>query len=239
MKKHLLFSLTLFAAGPLLAADASPKDTVTAAAAALGDEASYSWHSTAEVAGGGGRYSVPTDGKTEKGGYTWISLVRDDTTTQVVLQGTNGAISTPDSGWQSFKEINTDNGGGFNPTTFLVRNLQNYKTPAQQAALLASQTANLKAGTNGISGDLTEDGAKTMFTFGRSAGTNAPKVTNPKASVTFWVADGRLVKYQFHVTGTVSFNSGDRDIDRTTTVEIKDVGTTKIEVPDDAKKKLE
>jgi hypothetical protein len=36
----------------------------------------------------------------------------------------------------------------------------------------------------------------------------------------------------------VSFNGNDRDIDRTTTVEIKDVGTTKIQVSDDAKKKL-
>ena len=49
----------------------------------------------------------------------------------------------------------------------------------------------------------------------------------------------RNCQYQFHVSGTVSFNGNDRDMDRTTTVEIKDVGTTKIEVPDDAKKKLQ
>jgi hypothetical protein len=36
----------------------------------------------------------------------------------------------------------------------------------------------------------------------------------------------------------VSFNGNDRDVDRTTTVEIKDVNSTKIEVPDEAKKKL-
>ena len=46
------------------------------------------------------------------------------------------------------------------------------------------------------------------------------------------------MKYQFHVQGTVSFNGNDRDIDRTTTVEIKDVNTTKIEVSDDVKKIL-
>jgi hypothetical protein len=40
------------------------------------------------------------------------------------------------------------------------------------------------------------------------------------------------------VQGTVSFNGNDRDVDRTTTVEIKDVDTTKIQVSDDAKKKL-
>jgi len=47
------------------------------------------------------------------------------------------------------------------------------------------------------------------------------------------------VKYQYHVQGTVSFNGNDRDVDRTTTIEITDVGTTKIDVPDEAKKKLE
>jgi hypothetical protein len=36
----------------------------------------------------------------------------------------------------------------------------------------------------------------------------------------------------------MSFNGNDREIDRTTTVEIKDVGTTKLTVPEEAKKKL-
>jgi molybdopterin/thiamine biosynthesis adenylyltransferase len=40
------------------------------------------------------------------------------------------------------------------------------------------------------------------------------------------------------VTAKVNFNGNDRDVDRTTTVEIKDVGTTKVEVPADALKKL-
>jgi hypothetical protein len=36
----------------------------------------------------------------------------------------------------------------------------------------------------------------------------------------------------------MTFNGEDRDIDRTTTTEFKDIGTTKIEVPEAAKKKL-
>jgi hypothetical protein len=76
--------------------------------------------------------------------------------------------------------------------------------------------------------------------FGRrGAGTDGPTISNAKGSVTFWVTDGKLVKYQFHVSGTVSFNGNDRDVDRTTTIAITDVGTTKIDVPDDAKKKME
>ena len=38
--------------------------------------------------------------------------------------------------------------------------------------------------------------------------------------------------------GTISFNGNDVDIDRTTTVEIKDVGSTKVDVPEEANKKL-
>ena len=240
MKKNLLLGMIMLAAGSLLAADSSPKDTVTSAAAALGGQANYSWHSTVASANGNGRFNGPTDGKTEKGGYTWLSMVRNGATTLVVFKGTNGAINTPDNGWQSFAEATADNGGGFNATTFLVRMSRNLKTPDQQAAMLAAQTAGLKLDTNGISGDLTEDGAKAMLTFGRTrGGGDGPSVSNAKGSVTFWVTDGKLVKYQFHVSGTVSFNGNDRDVDRTTTVEITDVGTTKIDVPEDAKKKLE
>ena len=54
----------------------------------------------------------------------------------------------------------------------------------------------------------------------------------------FWIKDGVLSKYEYKVQGKVSFNGNDRDVDRTTTTEIKDIGTTKVEVSDEAKKKL-
>jgi hypothetical protein len=56
--------------------------------------------------------------------------------------------------------------------------------------------------------------------------------------VKFWITDGKLVKYQVHITGTVSRNGNDRDVDRTTTTVIKEVGTTKIAVADEVKKIL-
>jgi hypothetical protein len=240
MKRNLLFSLTVLVAGSLLAADSSPKDDVTSAAAALGSQKNYSWKTTVD-AGSNARFRPgPTDGKTEKDGYTTLSMSFNDNTSEAVIKGTNAAIKTTDNGWQSAAEALADNGGGFNPAMFIARTAQNYKTPAAEAAGLAAQAKDLKAGTNGISGDLTEDGAKALLTFRRGGNaTGAPTVTNPKGSVTFWIADGKLVKYQSHVSGTVSFNGNDRDVDRTTTTEIKDVNTTKIDVSADAKKKLE
>ncbi len=240
MKKNLLISLIALVAGPLLAADSSPKDDVKNAAAALGGEKNYTWRATVEVPADSQFKPGPTDGKTEKDGYTMLTLSFGDNTTEAVSKGTNGAIKT-DDGWKSLAEAMKDDGnGGFNPTMFIARMVQNYKVPAVEAVSLANAAQELKAGTNGISGDLTEAGAKELLTFRRRGnGGDGPTITNPKGSVTFWVNDGKLTKYQYHVSGTVSFNGNDRDVDRTTTVEIKDVNTTKIDVSDDAKKKLE
>jgi hypothetical protein len=240
MKKNILFGMMILAAGPLLAADSSPKDDVKAAAAALGNEANYTWRATVEVPADSQFKPGPTDGKTEKGGYTTLSMSFNDATSEAVIKGTNAAIKTPDAGWQSAAEALADNGGGFNPAMMIARTAQNYKTPNLQVADLAGAAKELKKDTDTISSGLTDDGAKALLSFrGGRMGGGSPAITNPKGSVKFWLADGKLVKYQFHVSGTVSFNGNDRDVDRTTTVEIKDVNATKIAVPDDAKKKLQ
>lgn len=241
MKRNLLSGLMVLLVLPLLAAEANPKADVKNAAAALGNQTNYAWQATVEVPASSQFKPGPTDGKTEKGGYTMLSFSFGDNTTEAAIRGTNGAIKT-DSGWQSLAEVMKDSGdGGFNPTLFLARRVQNYKLPAVEAASLADAAKELKQDTNSISGDLTEDGAKALLTFrprGGNGGGEGPTVSNAKGSLRFWLTDGKLVKYQFHVQGTVSFNGNDRDVDRTSTVEIKDVNSTKIEVPDDAKKKL-
>ena len=82
-----------------------------------------------------------------------------------------------------------------------------------------------------ISSELTEAGAKSQFRFGN--------VSNPKGSVKFWVKDGQLTKYQYKLTGKAEFNGNEFDVDRDTTIEISEVGKTTVEVPAEAKKKLE
>ncbi|HEU5396270.1 MAG TPA: hypothetical protein VFV81_03825 [Verrucomicrobiae bacterium] len=240
MKTSLLSVFLVLAAGSLLAADAGLTDNVKKAAAALGNE-SYSWKTTVEVPANSRFRPGPTEGKTEKGGLTWISMSFGDNTTEAVLKGTNGAIKTEDNGWQSLAEAAKDNGdGGFNRTRFLALLLQNYPMPSGLAAELAGKTQGLTQGTNGISGTLTEAGAKDLLSFRPRRGNNdGPEISNAKGSVTFWIADGKLTKLQTHVTGTVSFNGNDRDVDRTTTTVISDVGSTKVSAPDEAKKKLE
>jgi hypothetical protein len=238
MKKNLLLGVFTLLAGSLLAADSSPKNDINKAAAALGSQTNYTWQATVEVPADSQFKPGPTDGKTAKGGYTTLSFSFGDNTSEAVIKGTNGAVNT-DDGWKTLADAMKDSGdGGFNRTAFLARMVQNYRVPAVEAANLAGGAKELKQDAGVISGDLTEAGAKEFLTFRRRSGGDGPTVTNPKGSVKFWIADGKLVKYQYHVQGTVSFNGNDRDVDRTTTVVIKDVNSTKVEVNADAKKLL-
>lgn len=240
MKSLLLLSTSILMTGSLLAADADPQAEIKAACKKLADKANYAWRANVESAGGpGGRRGGPTDGKTEKDGYTVLAMTRGDNTTEAVLKGDKGAIKTAD-GWQSLAEAAEAGGGGQRGGgRFLARTLQNYKTPAVEAEELAGKVKALKKDGDTYTGELTEEGAKGLMAFGRGrGGGEGPAISNAKGSVKFWIKDGLLSRYEFKVQGSMNLGGNDVDIDRTTTVEIKDVGTTKIEVPEDAKKKL-
>ena len=242
----------ILVAGPVLAA---PKDDVTTAATALGNAANYTWQTTVDMGADSPMQMGPTDGKTEKDGFTTVSMSMMDNTSTVVLKGTNAAVKG-DSGWQTAAEATQDGGGGggFNPGMMIISQVLNIKLPAVEATNLVALASDLKVDGDKITGGLTADGAKGLMAFGGRGGRggrggpggpggpgggNGPEITNTKGTVTFWVADGKLTKYQTHVTGSIDMGGNAMDMDRTTTVTIKDVGTTKVAVPDDAKKKLQ
>ena len=231
MKKNIVFGLAALMAASVVAADSTPKDDVTASAKALADKSSYSWTTTVTVPPDSQFHPGPTEGKTEKGGYTHVSMTFGDNTTEFVLQGTNFAIHTEDNGWQAPSEMDQQG-----PRRFMAGRMRNFKAPAVQATDILAGVKELKKNGDVYSGDLTEDGAKALLQFGRRGG--GANVSNAKGSAKFWIKDGVLSKFESKVTGTVSFNGNDVDVDRTTTTEIKDVGTTKVVVPDEAKKKL-
>jgi hypothetical protein len=230
MKISLVFSLMLATAASLVAAEFTPKDDVTTAAKALADKANYSWKTTVIVPADSQFKPGPTEGKTEKGGATRVSMSYGDNTTEFVILGGKSAVHTEDGGWQSISELD-DQG----PGRFLGMMVRNFKTPGVQASELVGEVKELKKDGDVYSGDLTEEGAKAMLTFRRGGNSNA---SDAKGSAKFWIKDGVLSKFEYKVQGKVSFNGNDRDVDRTTTIEIKDVGTTKVEVPEEAKKKL-
>ncbi len=226
MKTHVLFSAIILLAGSLIAADSSPKDDIIAAAKKLGGQSNYSWRTTVVVPETAQFKPGPTEGQTEKDGFTHLTLSFGDNTTQAVIKGDKAAVTNPEGGWQALADL--DNAEG--PGRFLGRIIRNFKVPSAQAAELVTAAKELKKEGDAYSGELTEEGAKAQFRFGT--------VSNPKGSVKFWVKDGALTKFEIKVTGKVDFNGNEFDVDRTSTVEVKDVGTTKVSVPEEAKKKL-
>jgi hypothetical protein len=239
MKRNILIGAVVLLAGPLLAADA--KDDITAAAKKLAAKSNYSWKTTADFGPNSPFTPGPTEGKTEKDGLTWLSTSFQDNTMEAVMKGTNNVVVKTDEGWKKADEVTGGGGGGggnFNFGAIIAGQMQRLRVPAAEVEDLVGRAKELKKDGDAFSGDLTEDGAKALLAFrGRRGGGAAP--TNAKASVKFWVKDGEITKYQTKATGKRQNQNGEEtDIERTTTVEIKDVGTTKINVPDEAKKKL-
>jgi hypothetical protein len=97
----------------------------------------------------------------------------------------------------------------------------------------------LKSADGAISGDLSEEAVTQRLSFGGGRGGQTPPAPkNASGTVKFWVKDGAITKYQVHVKGTVAGRQGEMERDVTTTTDIKNVGTAKLEIPADAKKKL-
>lgn len=230
MKKTLMLGVIVLLAGSLGAADSSPKDDVLAAAKKLGEQANYTWKQTVVVPESSPFKPGPLIGQMETGGYTHLSWSFNDNTSQSFMKGDNGVATDMDGNWQTFSELEKAEGFG----VFIVRWLKNLKVPAAQASELAGLTKELKKDGDEIKGDLTEEGAKAQVQFGPES-----TASGAKASVKFWLKNGELVKYEIKATGKVEFNGNEQDVDRTTTIEIKDVGTTKVELPAEVKKKLE
>jgi hypothetical protein len=223
------------------AVQADPKDDVQAAVQKLDESANYSWKTTTE--GGFGR--GPTIGKTEKDGSTWVSMTVRDNPYEFFVKDGKAVIKTSE-GWKTSDEVIAANGDTVppDPAVFVARFAPNFKTPSQQAADGLKNLQNVQKTDDGYTADLTEQGAKDMMMFRpRGASTNpsaAPQmdISNAKGSFKFWITDGTLTKVQIHISGTITFNGNDRDVDRTVTTEISDVGATTVDVPADAKAKL-
>jgi hypothetical protein len=246
MKSLLAGSTAFLAAVSLMAAD---KDDVVSAAQKLGGADNYSWTTTMDM-GANSQFNMgPTHGKTQKDGLVWMDMTMQDNTMEAYAKGGKGAVKTED-GWQALDLTAAPGGGGggFNPGMMMGMRLRTFKAPAAEVQDIVGKTKDITKTGDLYTGDLTEDGAKGFLTMGRGGrrggggggggGGTPPAVANAKGSVKIWVTDGVITKYQYKVSGTVSRGGNDMDVDRTTTVEIKDVGTTKLAVPDEAQKKM-
>jgi hypothetical protein len=242
-KPIIVFAGLAIATGCLLAAEADLKTEVKSAAKKLAEKGNYSWTITTKSEGANRPSQMaPITGKTDKEGCIYLTMKRqDDTTVEAVVKGEKIALKTQE-GWQSGEELRQSAAGGQGRGRggFMAR-FRNMKPPAVEAGNLADKAKGLEKAADGCySGDLTEDGAKELLARGRGGrgGQTPPPPVGAKATVKFWLKEGALVKYEYNVQGKITVGEQEREVNRTTTIELKDVGTTKLEVPEEAKKKL-
>ena len=253
MLRTVLCSTLALVAGSAVMVRADAKEDATAAAAKLSDAQNYSWKQTVENAGGnGGRGGFGNmEGKTEKGGVTMTSFQMGDNTRVTFRKGDKVVMQNQDGDWMTQEEMQAARAANGNGQGRRGRGgpQQAMRLPAETVTDLISKASDLSAGDGVISGNLSQDAIKAMLTQGgrgrrggggggNAGGGAGPEISNAKGTVKIWTKDGVVSKFESHVTGTVSFNGNDRDVDRTSTVEISDVGSTKIEVPEAAAKKL-
>jgi hypothetical protein len=235
MKQIIVLGLIGMVAHGLCAADSSSKEKVTKAATSVGDKANYSWATaTLEADGSPGKLGT-IQGKAEKDGVTCLSFSVGGLPVEVCMKGEKGAAKALE-GWQTFDEVAQAGG----TAAAVVRYLRSYKTPVAETATLVGKVKEFQEADGAIAGDLNEDAVKEMLLFGtrQREGQEPPKTTDAKGAVKFWIKDGALSKIEIKVSGKVTAGERESNINRTTTVEIKDVGTTKMDVPDEAKAKL-
>jgi hypothetical protein len=247
MLKRSIIGLVSILAMSAVVAFADSKDDIKGALQKVTDSSSYSWTTNVE----GGMMRGTTQGKQDKDGTIWLSMQFRDSTFEIIIKGDKIAVKT-DDGWKSSGELMEgadDAGGPPPPERFAAMIAQNFKAPVAQATENLDSLQNIQKTDSGFSADLSEDAAKKLLMFRRrrNATTNpddnnaAPQidVSNAKATVGLKIGDSGLTQIQLHSTGTISFNGNDRDIDRTTTTDISNVGSTTIDIPAEAKAKLQ
>jgi hypothetical protein len=235
MKRALIIGLIGLLARTLSAAESSPQDKIISATKQLGAKPNYTWTTTTKEGDGSPGRVGPIDGKADKTGLTYLSFSIGGIPVKVFMNGQKGAAKALE-GWQTFDEIAQTSG----TAAAVVRYLRSYKAPCVESATLSEKVKEVKETEGMLSGELKEDAAKELLEQGarRREGQEPPKIAKPKGSVKFWIQNGAVSKYEVNIQGKVTAGDSESDVNRTTTVEIKDAGATKLDLPVEAKQKM-
>jgi hypothetical protein len=237
---------------------AEPRDVVSTAIQKLAAAPNYSWHQTFEESPASNRGLIgrPLDGKAQSDGLVWTS----QDTIEKFTKDQKRAVKEQGGKWQAPEERFPARVISTGPYALAI-------PPAWQLTNILFTVQNVKESNGCYVGDLQPADAKMLVIYGGTRGGGVPATQSGSlpasregqlpirrgggvsgtqsgspvsaASVSFWVKDGALSKYCTKLTLLDTFNGNQTERTQTTTVEIKDVGTTKIDVPDEVKKILE
>ena len=127
---------------------ADPRAELTDAITKLGEQSGYGWTFEQKSEGtSSGRQQNPIEGKTEKGGFTYLKGTSGDITYEVALKGEKIIVNYAGE-WISLNELG-QNGR-------VARSLKALKRPTDEAEALSAKIATMKKESDGVySGELT------------------------------------------------------------------------------------
>lgn len=231
MKIVICLALVGSAFSTALAADEELRQLLVGRAKKLADQPSYSWVSTSKSAEGTVDWRQgPTHGQTEKSGPSYVKFTLGDHTVEMAFQGDKAAIKWEDQ-WHGLMDLKDD-------LSWVADRLKTYLLAAHEASFLASHAVGLKTGPDGVyTGRLEEKAIVALVSRGRRTITQAPDM---KGTVKFWVKNDLIHRYEFNVQGQLKFGEDQpgATLDRTTVVEIDQIGATKVTLPEECRRKL-
>jgi hypothetical protein len=238
---------------------ATPLDDVAVAAQRLADAANYSWASNEKTLRGPITMATSVKGATERDGFTVAKKTMNnprgsDYVEDTVYWGTQVAYLRNGS-WKTEQELRAAAGGRSGVTVVgngigksgravgvMTATSQNdappsASRPAQMILWILAQVKNVTVSGDAFIVDLSYDYIARVM---RGNGRNGPLVVSPNStgSAKFWINGGVIAKYQIQIKASYE-NSDAPAAERTTTVEIKNVGSTDVAVSAEARAKFQ
>ncbi len=220
-----------------------PKAVTLAAVKNLADQPSFGWTTTAVMAEGQG----PDDGRgrtttgwIEKGGFTRVAMPGASGGQEFVTRGGKAAV-LHEGNWQTLEQATARSAGG--PLGFNRRLVTEFKPPGLQAEEYIGKGATFTREGDAVTAELSAETVNELLAaggppgFGRRRGGGAIK--DPKGSVAFRIANGVLAGFTVKLGGSREMFGRTMKLDRTITTNITGLGTTRVDVPEDAKEIVE
>lgn len=226
-------------------AHAGPTDQAIVAAMKIVEAPNYTWTCSVPSAG---RTLVVREGKSQKNGFTVVTFVDpqspmlrlisrlNDGVVTAVFRGSDNFLFQTADGWKDGHEL----------ALIATRRRLNprepdywisMQTPGEELEVIVGSYTEIHEIKGGVAGTLSDDGARQLL-----GSVKAPAV-RAAGSFIFAVSKGALTGYILELTGTLMVGPPGEEKESPSRhlllmTELKNVGRTAVEVPDEAKAKL-
>jgi hypothetical protein len=228
----------LFFAGSAGGADAMSK--LKGAIQKLNESTGYTWAYSTTAGPGDRMVTVPREGRLEAPGLMHLTTrARNaENESEFIIQNGKMVIRTKD-GWKTSDELIRESGQGATATSSYVREAEKSKPAGEEMAELLRNLENLREESGGwISGSIKAGFLDQQLRRGARNAATEISVVGASGTVRVLVRDGVVSQCVTRIQAKVATVDRQSIVDRSTVIDFRNIGSTRIVVPDEARKKL-